>query len=396
MILNRFCFGTHYEKYYIKSPLWPLPDYSKLLCTQETIKMLNSGKYSRYRRPDGIVVKKEVQQKSKPGPKKKQPKFHATAPVRPDLAGYMPMRDEFETEYDNECESKIKDVSFEDDDTPDEITLKMQLVEAYNHRLQLRKQKRQFVVDRGLHDLRAQDRLNRSRTKEEKDIHKKLKHFLQILNPAEYEEFISGLAREKQLRDRIVQLQDYRRKGIKTLDEAAKYEEEKKKREQQKSREKSYGRKTPQKKQPIDLSGQPGLEHLSLQERELCEHCHILPHAYFIAKESLVREYVKMGDLPLVRALQIVKLDAVKATCIFEFMQSVGWINNKHHVAVTAVQPRVQPSASSVPSSNTSTNTNPLSNSSSANVYSNMSSFGSGSTMGGNVDEHQVSVGVQS
>jgi len=189
------------------------------------------------------------------------------------------------------------------------------------------------------------------------------------------------LAREKQLKDRITQLQDYRRMGIKTLEEAAKYEDEKKRREAQKNREKNmYSRKAPPKKQPLDLSGQPGLEYLSQQERELCEHCHILPHPYLIAKEALIREYVKMGDLPAVRALQIVKLDTIKTMCIFEFMQTVGWINNKGHVAVTVSRIPQTSTPTATPNATTPT---PIP----VNV---------GNMTNGLDGEHQVSVSVQS
>jgi len=236
----------------------------------------------------------------------------------------------------------------------------MTLVEAYNNRLQIRRQRRQFVVERGLHDVRGQNRKNQMRNKEEKEMHKKLKQFLQILTPEEYEEFITGLAREKQLRARVKQLQDYRRKGIKTIAESEKYEEEKRKREAMKTREKTaYSRKTPQKKQPLDLSGQPGLEHLSSQERELCEHCHILPNQYFIAKEALAREYVKTGDLPVPRALQLVKLDNVKTMCILEFMQTVGWINNKSHVTIAPPKPLPNTVPISTTGSTTPTTSNP-------------------------------------
>jgi transcriptional adapter 2-alpha len=54
----------HYEKYYLSSPTWPEPDFSHLLCTREKVKLLNSGKYNKIKRRDGIVVKKEITQKN--------------------------------------------------------------------------------------------------------------------------------------------------------------------------------------------------------------------------------------------------------------------------------------------------------------------------------------------
>jgi hypothetical protein len=43
-----------------------------------------------------------------------------SVPVDPDLAGFMPKRGEFETEYDNDAEFLIKDMVFEEDDTQEE------------------------------------------------------------------------------------------------------------------------------------------------------------------------------------------------------------------------------------------------------------------------------------
>ncbi len=43
-----------------------------------------------------------------------------SVPVDPDLAGFMPKRGEFETEYDNDAEFLIKDMVFDEEDTPEE------------------------------------------------------------------------------------------------------------------------------------------------------------------------------------------------------------------------------------------------------------------------------------
>lgn len=40
-----------------------------------------------------------------------------------------------------------------------------------------------FVVERNLHDQRLQDRLNKTRDPETKEMHKQYKRFFQIMNP---------------------------------------------------------------------------------------------------------------------------------------------------------------------------------------------------------------------
>jgi transcriptional adapter 2-alpha len=50
----------------------------------------------------------------------------------------MPLRGEFETEWDNDYENKVKDIAFEDGDTDEEVDLKLKMLECYNYRLDIR------------------------------------------------------------------------------------------------------------------------------------------------------------------------------------------------------------------------------------------------------------------
>jgi transcriptional adapter 2-alpha len=261
------------------------------------------------------------------------------SPIHADLSTYMPMRDEFETEWDNDCENKIKELAFEEDDTPEDISMKMKILEIHNYRLQCRKKYRDFVVSRNLHDIKEQQRLARARSKEQREVHKSLKRFTQILSPKEYEEFIAGIAKERQLKQRIKQLQNYRRKGICTLDEITEYEEEKKLKAVDRTRDKPKKGPSVNKLQHLDISNQPGIELLSDQERELCEHSHLLPNDYMVIKEGILRDYVKAGELPLQKIEQmgdsISSLDMAKIKAVFEFLHQVGWINNRNHTTVS-------------------------------------------------------------
>ena len=75
---------------------------------------------------------------------------YASAPVSLDQAGYMPLRREFEVEYHNDAEEAISPLVFEDDDTKDEREAKFLMLELYNRKLQERYQRREFVITRGL------------------------------------------------------------------------------------------------------------------------------------------------------------------------------------------------------------------------------------------------------
>ncbi len=130
----------------------------------------------------------------------------------------------------------------------------MQLLQLYNWKLDRRAQRRQFVLDHGLHDLKKIAALEKKRTKEEKEVYTKTKKYLQLTTNEDYDEWVKGLVIEKQLKERIQQLQEYRRMGCHTLAEGEVYEKEKKARETAKRQNypKTVGRK------PIKRQMEPG------------------------------------------------------------------------------------------------------------------------------------------
>jgi len=135
----------------------------------------------------------------------------------------------------------------------------VQLLQLYNWKLDRRAQRRQFVLDHGLHDLKKISALEKKRTKEEKEVYTKTKKYLQLMTNDEYDEFVRGLVAEKQTKERIQQLQEYRRMGCRTLAEGDIYEKEKKARETAKRQNypKTVGRK------PIKRQMEPGTSQLT-------------------------------------------------------------------------------------------------------------------------------------
>lgn len=318
----------HWLQFYLLSPQWPCIDYSNIIATRDRVKLLNSGAHVD---PTKKRVKKIDPLKSS---KKKNPKQTGVkqqkAPSKIELNGYMPLRGEFENEWDNECESKVKDIAFEDNDTEEEADAKLKMLKCYNYRLEIRKKRCAFVVEKNLHDSKALERQSKMRTKEHRELHHTYRRYLQIMPPEEYEAFTKGLADQKALETRILQLQEHRKKGITSLAEANRYDEETSSRDTEKLKGRYWNKKNVSRRmnQPMDLEGQPGYGLLSDQERELCRNSHILPHQYFLCKETLMREYVKSGDVTKNTPCQ---LETEKAQKVFEFMQEAGWINNNIH-----------------------------------------------------------------
>jgi hypothetical protein len=73
-----------------------------------------------------------------------------------DLPGYMPLREDFEIEYENDAENMLADMEFGAEDHPSEQELKLQVIRIYNQKLAERDRRKRFVIDRGLVDVKAQ------------------------------------------------------------------------------------------------------------------------------------------------------------------------------------------------------------------------------------------------
>jgi transcriptional adapter 2-alpha len=116
--------------------------------------------------------------------------------------GYLPHREDFETEWENEAETVLADMEFRADDTPGERELKLRMLRIYNARLDQRAERKQFILERGL--LFPKEK---KRSREEKEAHNALKVFSRFHSAEEHDQFVKGLVNEQRIRRRIEQLQ---------------------------------------------------------------------------------------------------------------------------------------------------------------------------------------------
>lgn len=148
-----------------------------------------------------------------------------------ELSGYMPLRGDFDVEYDNEAELILADMEFADDDHPTERELKLKVIEIYNSKLDERERRKKFVVERGLLDYKKHQQTERRRPKEERELIAQMRPFARFQTPKEHDDFVTGLITAMRLRKQILLLQEYRKNGVRTLAEAELYDVEKKKRD---------------------------------------------------------------------------------------------------------------------------------------------------------------------
>lgn len=294
-------------------------------------------------------------------------------PANHEIAGYMPLRCEFETEVDNEFEAQLKDFLFLDDDVPAETRLKHALLECYSSVLDARQARRQFIFAHNLLDFKKQQSVEKSRNKEDREVFQALRPFARFLNTHDFSLVHRGLVREEELKRRIYQLHEYRRHGLRTLSQVPAYENERKHFElylkgglisqstpplskspppttSMTSFNSSLGpltsaRVTPVSAQvetppqaapgssssrkasaPLNISHYDGIELLSEKERHICSILRLYPRLYIEIKDTLIREHLKHGGLKRAQARAAIKIDVNKTSKLYDFFTSAGWI----------------------------------------------------------------------
>lgn len=194
--------------------------------------------------------------------------------------GYMPLRDDYEIEYDQDAEKLISGLSVNYDDEDVEIEMKRAHVDMYVRKLRERQRRKNIARDYNLvpvflgRDKKDKEEKpgmlgitgavvgvggagsasgavgsgsttgagsgpvpntpKRKITKEEKEQRIRLRGLCQFMAHREFEDFFDNMHKERVLRAKVRELQRYRRNGITRLEESAEYEAARHKREKRK------------------------------------------------------------------------------------------------------------------------------------------------------------------
>ena len=73
----------------------------------------------------------------------------------------MPMREEFDVEYDNEAELLLAEMEFMEDDTEEEIRVKEEILLIFNERLQKREERKRFVIENDLLNIKKKTEMEK-------------------------------------------------------------------------------------------------------------------------------------------------------------------------------------------------------------------------------------------
>jgi transcriptional adapter 2-alpha len=213
-------------------------------------------------------------------------------------------------EWDNDAEMQIKDLELTEEDSAEDRQNKIRLLQIYNIKLHEREERRKFVIERELHHVKKQQRLEKNRTKEEKELISKVRRFAPLMPIAQYDELVKAVINERSLRQRIAELQDCRSNGCRSLQEAEVYKREVKRREAEKGRWNANKGGTRGKGWDGTATKklQPGYELLSDIEKEIIAQLKLSPEKYIQAKEAILKEALLTGKVNRADAASITKM----------------------------------------------------------------------------------------
>ncbi|KAI0161933.1 transcriptional adaptor-like protein [Hypoxylon sp. FL1284] len=221
----------HFYKVYVESPCFPLPERCKP-SDMELAQEISREEFQA-RKKRRIEERREAQKNAPPLPPKTKPT--ASVPSCHEIQGYMPGRLEFESEYANDAEEAVQLMQFDPGDginprtgeLEPEMELKLTVMDIYNCRLTQRVERKKVIFEHNLLEYRENTKLEKKRTKEERDLLNKAKPFARTMNHDDFESFQQGLIDELNLRQAIAQLQEWRNMKIGDLRSGEKYEQEK-------------------------------------------------------------------------------------------------------------------------------------------------------------------------
>ncbi|KAL6495063.1 Transcriptional adapter ADA2b [Orobanche gracilis] len=121
-----------------------------------------------------------------------------------ELSGYNSKRQEFEVEYDNDAEQLLADMEFKATDTDAEHELKLRVLHIYSKRLDERKRRKDFILDR---NLLYPDPFEKDLTLEEKELCRRYGVFMRFHSKEEHNEMLRSIVEEQRILKRIQDLQ---------------------------------------------------------------------------------------------------------------------------------------------------------------------------------------------
>ena len=205
---------SHYYSFYYKEKENPMPREEDIVLDDEkkivpnileknkiiaNNKLEEINKTSAVYNPEPI---KEIKLNKKPGRyiglrKNLKPGEAETAA---EILGCRPKRHEFETEFLNDTEIEISHLEFDENDKEEELKIKYDVLKDYNLRIKEREERKNFVFDKGLLDLRRENRIESKLTRDQFELLLFLKPFARFYENSEFFDLFEGICLEQDLK----------------------------------------------------------------------------------------------------------------------------------------------------------------------------------------------------
>lgn len=258
------------------------------------------------------------------------------------VIGYMPLRQEFEVEYNNDAELYIADMEFSSDDSELEKKTKLCILEIYHSRIQERDEKKRFVIEHDLIDINEVLNRERKMTHEERSIRNATRDKMPFLTKDEYEELVKCYLNEihfDKFQNDFAELQKYNINNLQSFEDLIFNETLRKQNaeeffssiktvekdiETNKSKKRTKAKanlfvntKTCTEKALVET---PEISGLLKDELEFCTTHQLNFDFYLIVKEYLIRECYFRGSIRKEEFLKVCNSNLPQLELVFDFM----------------------------------------------------------------------------
>ena len=143
-----------------------------------------------------------------------------------EFVGFVPLRKDFDIEYENDIELYLSDLEFYDDDRPEDIGIKLKQLDVYLKVLDEREERKTFVIERWPQEVKTEKRFKNNVI--ERNAYYSIKPFARFLPFDKHLSFCEALIKENLLKFKLEELKDAKLKGIRTEEEFKKFLTQKK------------------------------------------------------------------------------------------------------------------------------------------------------------------------
>ena len=117
-----------------------------------------------------------------------------------EILGCRPKRHEFETEFLNDTEIEISHLEFDENDNEEDLKIKYDVLQDYNLRIKEREERKNFVFEKGLLDLRRENRIESKLNRDQFELLLFLKPFARFYENSEFFDLFEGICLEQDLK----------------------------------------------------------------------------------------------------------------------------------------------------------------------------------------------------